>query len=451
MRYNPHNYQTRAAAFIQARPKCALWLGMGLGKTVSTLTAVRRMQDYLEIGRVLVIAPLSVARNTWTAECAKWDHLNNTRISLILGNEPQRKAALSSTADIYVTNRENTEWICSFFDSDLSTFFDMIVIDESSSFKSHSAKRFKALKKASVSVPRMVLLTGTPSPNGYQDLWAQFRLLDGGERLGATWTGFLSTYFHPLFGSGRVVYKYGLNSGAGDTIVRRIKDITLSMKSEDYLTLPDATTIDHLLTFPEPLRAQYDAFKRELVLELGESLLTAETAVTLSGKLHQFTSGAIYDAEHMVLEVHGEKLQALRELVESAQASGENVLVFYQYRHEMPRLQETLKEWKPEFFSGEPEILKRWNEGKIKVLLAHPASVSYGLNMQQGGHIIVWYSLTWSLEQYQQANARLHRQGQQAPVRIYRLIATGTVDEIVSAALSGKADLQEALLQDLKK
>lgn len=451
MIYNPHNYQTRAIAFVTSHPRCALWLGMGLGKSSITLTAVRRMQDILEIGRVLVIAPLSVARNTWTSECGKWDHLQDTRVSVVLGDARHRQVALKESADIYVTNRENTEWLCREMDWDLSTFFDMIVIDESSSFKSHSSQRFKALKKASVKVPRMVLLTGTPSPNGYQDLWAQFRLLDGGERLGVTWTGFLNTYFHPLFGSGHVVYKYGLNAGAADTIVRRIQDITISMKAEDYLSLPDAVTIDQPVELTPALMKQYQDFRRELVLDLGDQQLTAETAVALSGKLHQFTSGAIYDGEHMVLDVHSVKMDTLVDIVEAAQASDESVLVFYQYRHEMPRLAAALRDYRPEFFSGEPEILKRWNEGRIKVLLAHPASVSYGLNMQQGGHIIVWYSLTWSLEQYQQANARLHRQGQSAPVRIYRLIAPGTVDETVAAALSGKADLQEALLQDLKR
>lgn len=451
MIFQPHNYQSRAIAFVQSHPRAALFLDMGLGKTVSTLTAVRAMQDILEIGRVLVIAPLSVARNTWTSECSKWNHLNNTRISVVLGTAKERTDALETSADIYVTNRENTVWLCDYFENKLSPFFDMIVIDESSSFKAHDSKRFKALKKASASVPRMVILTGTPSPNGYQDLWAQFRLLDGGKRLGTTWTGFLGTYFHPLFGNGRVTYKYGINVGAAQTITDRIADITLSMKAADYLELPESTTIDYPVSFDKTLLKDYHDFKRDLVLEVGENQLTAETAVALSNKLHQYTSGEVYDENHMGVFIHDEKTAALAELVETAQASGENVLVFYQYRHELPRIMEALKTYRPVHFSGEPDTLRKWNEGKIKVLLAHPASVSYGLNMQGGGHVIVWFSLTWSLEQYQQANARLHRQGQNAPVRIYRLVVKDTIDETISTALLNKDNLQEALLQNLKE
>lgn len=452
MIFNPHDYQTRGISFVMTHPKSALFLEMGLGKTATTLTAIQRMQDAFEIGPVLVIAPKSVAQNTWTDERDTWDHLSHIRTSVVLGTADQRSRALEAPADIYIINRENTEWICEYYGGDLSQKFDMIVLDESSSFKNHSAKRFKALKKASGNVERMVLLTGTPSPNGYEDLWAQYALLDGGQRLGRTWTSYLRMYFHPLFGNGHVTYKYGLNSGAADEIVKRVSDITLTMKAEDYIELPEAITIDKRLSFSPEQRKQYDEFKRDFILNLGDNVtIDTETAVALAGKLHQFTSGAVYDSEHMVYETNRVKVDALSELVETAIDGGESVLIFYQYQHELPRLQEALKAYKPEWFNGQPELLKKWNEGKAKVLLAHPASVSYGLNMQRGGHIIVWTSLTYNLEQYQQANARLHRQGQKIPVRIYRLVVNGTIDETIAAALSGKRDLQEALLQELKK
>lgn len=450
MQFNAHKYQKDVIEDVLNNPKYMLCLDMGLGKTVITLTAIRAMQRVFSIGAALVIAPLSVARNTWSSEAAKWEHLSSMRVSLILGTEAQRLAALSKPADLYVVNRENTQWLCSQL-PDLSTRFDMLVIDESSSFKSRGSQRFKALKKASINIPRILLLTGTPAPNGYEDLWAQYYLLDRGQRLGTTMSRYLAEHFRPLFGSGNIVYKYGLKLGGKDSITRKVADITRSMKAEDYLTVPSIVYIDQALILSEAVAEDYKRFTRDLVLQLPEKEITAQTAVALSNKLQQYTSGAVYDESGMTYQVHSEKIDALRELVETAQASGENVLLFYQYKHEVPRIVEALSAYKPTPFSGDPATLSDWNAGKIKVLLAHPASVSYGLNMQHGGHVIVWYSLTWSLEQYQQANARLHRQGQQTPVRVYHFIARGTIDEKIRAALSGKGDMQDALLAEITR
>lgn len=450
MIFQAHEYQKRTIEEIIRNPKYMLCLDMGLGKTIITLTAIRSLQRALEIDKCLVIAPLSVARNTWSFEVAKWEHLAGMRVSLVLGTEKQRKEALNTPADLYVINRENTQWLCELYPS-LSDFFDMIVIDESSSFKSNTSKRWKSLRKAIKGVPRVVTLTGTPAPNGYEDLWAQYFLLDQGQRLGNAKYKYLNTYFYPAFGSGNVVYKYNLRRGAAATIAACVADITRSMKAEEYLSVPSMQVIKQAIILPSDLVKKYKDFQRELILSVGDSEITAQTAVALSNKLHQFTSGAVYTEDKEVIQIHQEKTAALVELLEAAQASGDNVLIFYQYKHEIPRILEALKVYNPRPFNGDPQTLKEWNDGKIKALLAHPAAVSYGLNMQQGGHIIVWYSLTWSLEQYQQANARLHRQGQTKPVRVYQLCAIGTIDELVSSALAGKNDIQEALLQNIKQ
>ena len=448
MQYNPHTYQTRLKDFIIDHRYAFLTVDMGLGKTVTTLTAIQELiEDYLEAERVLVIAPKSVAENTWTGECAKWDHLAHLRVSVVMGDEKHRIKALTTPADIYVINRDNVQWLTQHLGSEWD--FDTVIIDESSSFKNPQARRFKALRKVRPHIRRMVLLTGTPSPNGHMDLWAQMWLIDMGERLGRTLGSFRTKYFKPGRSNGHVVYDWHLLPGAGDKISAKMQDVTVSLKAEDWLEVPDLIETDTLIALSPTEAKAYRDFERDQLLSLDGKDIEALTAAALANKLLQFTGGAMYDTEHGWHAVGDAKLRALEDLVETA--GDEPVLVFYQYKHELERLQERFKPLQPVTFSGEPEILKKWNEGSIRMLLCQPASVQYGLNMQEGGHIIVWYTPTWNLEQYQQANARLHRQGQTRPVLCYRLICAGTVDERVVKALTIKDNAQETLLRLIRE
>ena len=446
MQYTPHTYQTRLKDFIIANRYAFLTVDMGLGKTVTTLTAIQELiEDYCETDRVLVIAPKSVAENTWTGECAKWDHLAHLRVSVVMGTEAQRIRALTMPADIYVINRDNVQWLV---DSSIGWPFDTVIIDESSSFKNPQARRFKALRKVRPRIRRMILLTGTPSPNGYMDLWAQMWLIDMGKRLGRTLGAFRTRYFKPGRSNGHVVYDWILQPGAGDQISEKIQDVTVSLKAEDWLEVPDLIETDIRIALSPTESKAYRDFERDQLMSLDGKDIEAVTAAALTNKLLQFTGGAMYDTEHGWHTTNDAKLRALEDIIETA--GEEPVLVFYQFKHELARLQERFKALQPVTFSGEPDTLKAWNEGKIRLLLCQPASVQYGLNMQNGGHILVWYTPTWNLEQYQQANARLHRQGQERPVLCYRLICEGTIDNRVIAAISTKDSAQESLLAQIR-
>lgn len=447
---NLHNYQKYSVDFIQNHPSAGLLLDMGLGKTVSTLTAINRLMfEDLEINKVLVIAPKRVAEDTWTKEVEKWEHLKHLRVSRVLGTEKQRKDALRTDADIYVINRENVCWLVAQYRGSLP--FDMLVIDELSSFKSPKAQRFKALKLVRPQFSRVVGLTGTPAPNGLIDLWSQIYLLDMGERLGKTITNYRQKYFRPGRSNGIVVFDYKILDGSEQAIYKQISDICVSMKAEDYLELPPR--IDHTteIVLPDNIQAQYTEFEKDEVLKLieqdEENAISAVNAAALSNKLLQFSNGAIYDADKKVHELHDMKLDALEELIEAA--NGEPVLIFYSFRHDISRIKRRLKAYKPRELINSNDI-DDWNAGKIQVLLAHPAGAGHGLNLQKGGNIVVWFGLTWSLELYQQANARLHRQGQTKPVQIYHILCKGTMDEDVMKAIAGKADKQESLMQAVK-
>ena len=455
MRFVPHDYQVRAIEFVASRPYCALFLDMGLGKSVVTLTALRNLQSPLvdEVGKILVIAPKSVARNTWTDECAKWDHLNGTKVSVVMGEAWKRDAALKADADIYVINRDNVVWLVSqFFDLDKGKLkapwpFDTVVLDESTSFKNFQAKRFKAILKVRPFIRRIVELTGTPTPNGLMDLWPQIKLLDGGERLGRFIGQYRETYFTAGARNGSVIYEYVPRKGAKEKIAAKVADICLTMQAEDYLKMPKVIDGGMTLTMtPEELTA-YNVLEKDCVMDLPDGAeILAVTAVALTNKLLQCASGAVYDDEHVWHDVGSTKIEALTDLLEQ---TSEPVLIYYNYQHELARIKAAVPDVVP--FKGEPDLMKRWNAGGIRVMCAHPASVAFGLNMQAGGHIIVWYSPTWNLELYQQANARLLRQGQTKPVILYHLICRHTMDEVVIAALKSKNAVQDAVLKHIKK
>ena len=447
MKYVPHPYQIRAKDFLLDNPNAALFLDMGLGKSVIALTAVAELQDCLEVDKALVIAPKSVARNTWSAEAQKWDHVSHLRLSIILGDEKTRERALASDADIYVINRENVVWLVERY-KEWPWPFDMVIIDESSSFKNPSAKRFKALRRVRPQFRRVILLTGTPSPNGLMDLWSQIWLLDMGQRLGKTLTSYRAKYFTPGRRNGAVIYEWRPKVGTTTKISELISDICMSMRAEDYIEVPDVIEAGMTLNFTEEKALLYKDFEREQLLQIDEDTIEALTAAALTNKLLQFTSGAVYDNEHKWHFVDETKIEALADIIENA---NEPVLVYYNYIHEKERIMEALKQYRPVAFRGEPGILQKWNEQKIRVMIAHPRSVAYGLNMQQGGRIIVWHSLTWDLEIYEQANKRLHRQGQTKPVLLYHLIVRGTMDERVMRALKGKGDTQVSLLQQIRE
>ncbi|GLB61760.1 DEAD/DEAH box helicase [Cytobacillus sp. NCCP-133] len=446
MRYKPYHYQAYATQWIIDKKKSALFLEMGMGKSVSALTAILElMYDYFDVAKVLVIAPLRVASTTWEEEVEKWDHLKELRISKVLGSEKQRVSALYKKADVYIINRENVIWLVDWFDSDWP--FDMVVIDELSSFKSSKAQRFKSLKKVRPFIKRLVGLTGTPAPNGLIDLWPQIYLLDGGERLGKTVTGYRERYFLPDKRNQMIVYTWKLKDGAEDAIYEKLSDICVSMKAKDYLELPER--IDNVIPveLPKKVKEQYDRLEKELILSIEEADVLAGSAAVLANKLLQVANGAVYDEDGNVKHIHDEKLKALDELVEVA--SGKPVLVFYCYQHDKDRLLKHLKKLKPSLLQSDKDI-KDWNRGKVQVLLAHPASAGHGLNLQTGGNIIIWFGLTWSLELYQQANARLWRQGQKQTVVVHHIIAKDTIDERVMKALEDKDVSQAALIEAVK-
>ena len=450
MIYRPHAYQERATAFVVHNRYTALFLDMGLGKTVATLTALQQLkEDYMEIDKTLVIAPKSVARNTWTGESHKWDHLRNMRLSIVMGTDKQRRKALEAEADVYVINRDNVTWLVNYCCNTLRCWpFDSVVVDESSSFKNPQSRRFKSLRKMVPQIRRMVLLTGTPSPNGLMDLWAQINLLDSGKRLGRTLSMYRQQYFRPGKHNGHVVFEWVPKAGSRERITEAISDICLSMQAEDYLEMPDLIQAGVTIALADDEMKGYQDFEKEQLMQVDEAQIEAVTAAALTNKLLQYTGGAVYDSDHEWHKVGDSKMEALQSILE---ATEEPVLVFYQYQHEKERILADFGNYQPVLFNGEPEILKKWNNQEIRLLLCHPASVAYGLNMQEGGRTIVWYTPTWNLELYQQANARLYRQGQAKPVLLYHIVATGTMDERVMDALGGKGDCQTALLRRIKE
>ena len=444
MNFQPHPYQSVAIKQILAHTHYGLLLDMGLGKTVSTLMAIESLiYDRLEVKKVLLIAPKKVAESTWSQEASKWAQTRNLRISQVLGSAKDREQALQADADIYVMNRENVIWLCDKYKGKPLPF-DMLVIDESSSFKNPQAKRFKALKRHTFD--RVVLLTGTPAPNTLMDLWPQIYLLDKGERLGRTITEYRRRYFRPDKTNGHVVFSYALIPGADSQIYGRITDICMSLKAKDYLTLPDR--IDNVIevVMSDSEKEKYKTMEKEHVLGLGqENEISALNAASVANKLLQMANGYVYDDEGDLVHIHDQKIDRLKELVDVNE--GKPMLVFYNYKHDLAAIKEAFP--KATELTDDNDV-EDWNKGKIQMLLAHPASAGYGLNLQAGGHIIVWYGLTWSLEQYQQANARLHRQGQTEPVIVHHLVTKGTMDEQVMRSLSRKEESQDALLEAIK-
>ena len=441
--YEPHHYQRFATDFIERNPISAILLSMGLGKTVITLTAVNDLlYDYFDVGKVLVIAPLRVCTNVWKQETEKWAHLQGLKVSVAVGTERERLAAFNIKADIYVINRENTQWLIE--KSGVPFDFDMLVIDEISSFKNHQSKRFRSLMKVRPRVKRVVGLTGTPSSNGLVDLWAQFRLLDMGQRLGRFIGKYRTDYFLPDKRNGQVIFSYKPLPNAEERIYDRIKDITISMNATDHLKMPALLMVEHKVKLSETEQERYDELKRDLVLTLTGGEVTAANAAALSGKLCQMANGAVYGDEGEVIEIHDRKLDELEDLIEAA--NGKPVLVAYWFKHDRNRILERF----PAEQLDSDESIRRWNAGEIPMALIHPASAGHGLNLQAGGSTLVWFSLTWSLELYQQTNARIWRQGQKETVVIHHIIAKATIDEDVMAALAKKDAGQAALLRAVK-
>lgn len=446
MKYVPHDYQRFAIQKLIELPEAGLFQDMGMGKTVTTLTAINElMYERFEINRVLVIAPKRVAEDTWITESEKWDHLQHLRISRVLGTQKQRMEALQVQADIYVINRENVTWLVDIYRKQWP--FDMVVVDELSSFKSPSAKRFKSLKQIRPLIKRFVGLTGTPAPNGLLDLWPQMYLIDRGERLGKTVTGYRNRYFYPAKANGFVVYSYELRNGAEENIREKISDICISMKAQDYLDMPELIVNDIQINLEKKEMERYKELEKEQLIEIDEEQITALNAASVYNKLLQMANGGVYADDGSVVEIHERKLEILEEILDTS--NGQPVLVFYNFRHDYERLMKYFRKHNPRTLKNQQDI-KDWNLGKIPLLLAQPASMGHGLNIQAGGHIIVWYGLNWSLELYQQANARLYRQGQKHGVIIHRLIAKGTVDEDVIRRLEKKDETQESLLESLK-
>ncbi|MGJ4850607.1 SNF2-related protein [Bacillota bacterium Meth-B3] len=444
MKYKPHEYQAYATDFILTHPVAAILLDCGLGKSVITLTAIHELcLNRFEISRVLVIAPLRVARDTWPDEIRKWDHLRGLTYSVAVGTEAERKAALRQQASVYIINRENVQWLIE--SSGLPFDYEMIVIDELSSFKSYQAKRFRSLLKARPHVMRIVGLTGTPSSNGLMDLWAEFRLLDMGKRLGRFITHYRDEFFLPDKRSAQQIFSYRPKPGAEQEIYRRIADITISMKSTDYLKMPECVMNKVTVTLSDPEHEVYTQMKNDLVVSLNGEEIDAVNAAALSGKLCQMANGAVYGDEKRVVHIHNRKLDALEDLIEAA--NGKPVLVAYWFKHDLARIQER-------FHVREIRTSKDiadWNAGAMQVGLIHPASAGHGLNLQAGGSTLIWFGLTWSLELYQQTNARLWRQGQRAEaVVIHHIITRGTIDEQIMAALKQKDKTQAALIDAVK-
>ena len=439
--YKPHDYQDYATKFIIAHPACGLLLSMGLGKTIITLTALNELIfDYFDVGRVLIIAPLRVAKDTWPKEIEKWSHLKGLTYSVVVGSEKERRAALNRKAFVYIINRENVTWLINngYFN------FDCVVIDELSSFKSHKSKRFKALRKVRPTVKRVIGLTGTPTPNGLIDLWAQINLLDLGARLGRFVGGFRERYFVPDKRNRDVIFSYKPREGAEEAIYDKISDICVSMKAKDHLNMPELIMSNVEVEMSEKEQKMYDSLKADLILPLDGGDIDAQSAVGLSNKLQQMANGAVYDENGKVRVIHDRKLDALEDLIEAA--NGNPIMIAYWFKYDKDRLMER--------FNAVPidksEDITRWNNGEIPVAIIHPASAGHGLNLQEGGCHLIWFGLTWSLELYQQCNARLWRQGQKDTVTVQHIITKGTIDEDVLKALENKDVTQEALLNAVK-
>lgn len=443
MRYVAYNYQNYAKNFILAHKVSALFLDCGLGKTITTLTAINElMYDSFEISKVLIIAPLRVAQSTWKEEIEKWDHLNLLRYSIAVGDEKERLKALKQNSDIYIINRENVDWLVT--KSGIDFNFNMLIIDELSSFKSHTSKRFKSLLKIRPYFERVVGLTGTPSSNGLMDLWAEFRVLDLGERLGRYITHYRNEYFLPDKRNGAVIFSYKPQPNAEERIYRRLSDMTISMKSTEYLKMPELILNELEINLDEEDQTKYKKFKKEMVMTIQEKEIDAINAASLSNKLIQLANGSIYDEDKKFYEVHNKKLDKLEEIIESA--NGKPVLVSYWFKADKERIE---KRFKVKEIKTADDI-KQWNMGIINLALIHPASAGHGLNLQSGGSTLVWFSLTWSLELYQQTNARLYRQGQKDTVVIHHLITKNTIDEDIMKSLKRKDKTQEALMKAVK-
>ena len=451
-RSNLHEYQERGVSHIIDNEYCALFLDMGLGKTVTTLTAIKELLDNCIISNALVIAPKKVTQVTWSDEIKNWKHLQGLTISVIDGTAKQRREAMAAKADIYAVSRDNIVWLvleC----GGVKLPYDMVVIDELSSFKNHASKRFRAMRKVRKFIPRVVGLTGTPAPNGLIDLFAQMYLVDEGQRLGKTVTAYRDRFFRPGKHNGDIVYTYELKAPQNETeqlISDLISDITISMTAEDYLKMPDKIMLYDYVDLDPKVLAMYREFEKEQILELinSDEPISAASAAALSNKLQQFANGAIYDAERNIKDIHDEKLDKLEELVEAA--NGEPVLIAYSYKHDLERIMQKLKAYRPVKLE-KPEQVAGWNAGKIPVLVTHPASAGHGLNLQKGGHNIIWFGNTWSLELYQQFNARLYRQGQGKPVTIHHIVTRGTIDEKIIKSLDGKRETQDGLMESIKE
>lgn len=449
MKYEPHDYQQYAIDYIRTHPVAAVLLDMGLGKTSITLTALNDLLfDYFDVHKILVIAPLRVARNTWSGEIGKWEHLEDLQYSIIVGTEKERKAALEKRADLYIINRENIQWLIE--KSGYPFDFDMVVVDELSSFKNHDAKRFKALMKVRPKVKRIVGLTGTPSSNGLMDLFAEFKLLDMGERLGRFIGNYRVNYFKPDKMNGPIVYSYKPLPGAEQRIYDAISDITISMKAADHLKMPELISSRYEVQMDEQEKQNYDQMKEQLVLSLPEGEVTAANAASLSGKLLQMANGAIYTDDGEIQLIHDKKLDALEDMIEAA--NGKPVLIAYWFKHDLKRIMLRLAEKKiPVEKLDSDASIEKWNRGEIPVALIHPASAGHGLNLQNGGNTLIWFGLTWSLELYQQTVARIWRQGQTAgTVVVEHIITAGTIDERVMKALELKDNTQSALIDAVK-
>jgi SNF2 family DNA or RNA helicase len=449
MKYEPHDYQRYATKYIESHPVAAVFLDMGLGKTSITLTALNDLLfDYFDAHRILVVAPLRVARNTWSDEIEKWDHLKDLQFSIAVGTEAERLSALKRQADIYIINRENLQWLIE--KSSVPFDFDMVVIDELSSFKNHQAKRFKSLMKVRPKVKRMVGLTGTPSSNGLMDLFAEFKILDMGVRLGRFIGQYRSSYFKPDKMNGPIVYSYKPLPGAEQAIYEKISDITTSMRAADHLKMPELVSTKYMVHLSEKEKKKYEDMKAELVLALPEGEITAANAASLSGKLSQMANGAVYADDENILSIHDRKLEALEDIIEAA--NGKTVLVAYWFKHDLMRIEQRLAEKKIPFQKLDSDAsIRKWNKGELPVALIHPASAGHGLNLQSGGSTLVWFGITWSLELYQQTVARLYRQGQsEGTVANIHIIAKDTVDERIMKALQEKDSTQSALIDAVK-
>lgn len=449
---NLHKYQKVCVEHIISHPFCGVFLDMGLGKTISTLTAIEELKyDYCEIDTVLIIAPKRVVETVWEEEAKKWDHTKHLTFSKIIGTERQRLAALKVKADVHIISRDNIAWLCSLYAAKLP--YDMLVIDELSSFKAHQTQRFKSLRLARPWFKRVVGLTGTPAPNGLINLWSQMYLIDRGERLEKTITAYRSRYFRPGASNGYVVYSYKLLSDSERLIQERIKDICISMRAEDYLEMPERIDNFVRVTMPDKLMDAYKKFEQENVITLaneieeGTTTVNAVNAAALSNKLLQFANGAMYDENKNVVPIHDLKLEALKEIIEAA--DGKPVLVAWTYQFDRDRIKNYFRSMAPRELKTTEDI-NDWNAGKVRLMLAHPASAGHGINLQAGGNIIVWYGLTWSLELYQQFNARLYRQGQKQRTIIHHIVNTGTHDEDVVRALKSKDKTQNNLMNSIK-